>query len=154
MSSRRPSGAPTPRAAGRKRGPSRRTLRSHDSDVCGVICGEGAGVFEILSSVRSAFAETPRSLTSSQIAPLQPHSELDGSPLSDPFRPTVLSQGPCRYWGREFCGGEPAANAVSTNNCSDLKTSAVVLENIAVFGSDYLRMKLPLGSHYLRMSAH
>ena len=38
--------------------------------------------------------------------------------------------------------------------CSDLRTSGVVLENIAVFGSDYLRTKRPLGSHYLRMSAH
>ena len=34
------------------------------------------------------------------------------------------------------------------------RTSDVVLENIADFGSDYLRMKRPLGSHYLRMSAH
>ena len=41
-----------------------------------------------------------------------------------------------------------------TNRCSDLRTSDVVLENIAVFGSDYLRTKRPLGSHYLRMSAH
>ena len=40
------------------------------------------------------------------------------------------------------------------NTCSDLRTSDVVLENIAVFGSDYLRTKRPLGSHYLRMSAH
>ena len=38
--------------------------------------------------------------------------------------------------------------------CSDLRTSDVVLENIAVFGSHYLRTKRPLGSHYLRMSAH
>ena len=34
--------------------------------------------------------------------------------------------------------------------CSDLRTSGVELENIAVFGSDYLRTKRPLGSHYLR----
>ena len=40
------------------------------------------------------------------------------------------------------------------NRCSDLRTSGVELENIAVFGSDYLRTKRPLGSHYLRMSAH
>ena len=38
--------------------------------------------------------------------------------------------------------------------CSDLRTSGVVLENIADLGSDYLRTKRPLGSHYLRMSAH
>ena len=43
-------------------------------------------------------------------------------------------------------------NAVA--RCSDLRTSGVVLENIAIFGSDYLRTKRPLGSHYLRMSAH
>ena len=47
----------------------------------------------------------------------------------------------------------PAARAVVGTTCSDLRTSTVVLENITVFGSDYLRMKLPLGSHYLRMSA-
>ena len=39
-------------------------------------------------------------------------------------------------------------------SCSDLRTSDVVLENIADLGSDYLRTKRPLGSHYLRMSAH
>ena len=38
--------------------------------------------------------------------------------------------------------------------CGDLRTSDIVLENIAIFGSDYLRTKRPLGSHYLRMSAH
>ena len=40
------------------------------------------------------------------------------------------------------------------STCSDLRTSGVELENIAVFGSDYLRTKRPLGSHYLRMSAY
>ena len=42
----------------------------------------------------------------------------------------------------------------AVNRCSDLRTSGVVLENIADLGSDYLRTKRPLGSHYLRMSAH
>ena len=47
-----------------------------------------------------------------------------------------------------------ASRAHTMVRCSDLRTSDVVLENIAVFGSDYLRTKRPLGSHYLRMSAH
>ena len=45
-------------------------------------------------------------------------------------------------------------DAVQMPRCSDLRTSGVVLENIADLGSDYLRTKRPLGSHYLRMSAH
>ena len=42
--------------------------------------------------------------------------------------------------------------SLATCTCSGLRTSVVVLENIANPGSDYLRMKQPLGSHYLRMS--
>ena len=49
--------------------------------------------------------------------------------------------------------GKGSGRRPGTPNCSGLRTSAVVLENIAVFGSDYLRMKQPPGSHYLRMSA-
>ena len=46
-----------------------------------------------------------------------------------------------------------ATHLHEATTCTGLRTSDVVLENIADFGSDYLRMKLPLGSHYLRMSA-
>ena len=48
----------------------------------------------------------------------------------------------------------PLIESAIVATCSDLRTSGVELENIAVFGSDYLRTKWPLGSHYLRMSAH
>ena len=51
------------------------------------------------------------------------------------------------YWEDE---GEVSG---SSDSCSGLRTSGVVLENIASLGSDYLRTKLPSGSHYLRMSA-
>ena len=62
----------------------------------------------------------------------------------------------------EDCGGPPGylecrdeAMGLDTwsDMCSGLSTSAVVLENSGILGSDYLRMEPPLGSHYLRMSA-
>ena len=47
----------------------------------------------------------------------------------------------------------PCSISFTTYICSGLRTSGVVLENIAVLGSDYLRTKRPFGSHYMRMSA-
>ena len=49
---------------------------------------------------------------------------------------------------------EEESARMAKHMCSDLRTSGAVLENITSLGSDYLRMKRCLGSHYLRMSAN
>ena len=48
---------------------------------------------------------------------------------------------------RRFCEWQGKPGVLKSDNCSGLRTSGVVLENIASWGSDYLRMKLPSGSH-------